>query len=173
METGDWITLAAVIVALLIGVASIVVTLIIRAKDINKNRRVEAKKRDFEIKLKALDDLKTWACEIFEFIVFFKTADGSEAREAGFRSMHLLDEYSALSILINMFDNKNLKDQFKDLRKGLSELNRIMTSEPPQSGKKLTKGKESEVKKVADNIFDQGNAILFELTKEKVKLYKG
>jgi hypothetical protein len=167
----NWTAIATFILAF-IATASIVVTLIIRAKDIKEKRHVETEKRDFEIKLKALDDLKTWACEIFEFIVFFNTADGSEAREAGFRSMHLLDEYSVLSILIKMFDNKNLKDQFKGLRKGLRELNGIMTSEPPQPNKKLIQGKESEVKKVRDNMFDQGTDILFEITKEKVKLYK-
>lgn len=44
MEVGDWITLAAVLVALAIGAASIVATVVIRAKDINRERKKEALK---------------------------------------------------------------------------------------------------------------------------------
>jgi hypothetical protein len=63
METGDWITLAAVIVALVIGVASIVVTLIIRAKDITKNRRIREEDRKLDFKLRLLDEVRDWARE--------------------------------------------------------------------------------------------------------------
>ena len=63
MEVGDWITLSAVIVALFIGVASIVVTFIIRAKDIAENRRVRSKEKQFIFQIDVLNEVRNWAAE--------------------------------------------------------------------------------------------------------------
>jgi hypothetical protein len=167
MNTDTWLAISAgaTFLLALIATASIVVTLIIRAKDI-------AEKKDFEIKAEALDDIKTWVCEISEFIVFLSTAYGSEAREAATRVLRLTDEYGILMILTNMFGNKKLKDLFNDLSKELSKLNKIMTSEPPQSNKKLTEGKENKSRKIMHKMADIGTNLLIEIAKEKVKLYR-
>jgi hypothetical protein len=81
MEVGDWITLAAVIVALGIGVASIVVTLIIRAKDITENRHIREEDRELNFKFRLLDEVRDWAREAVKLGFLYERARNSlEAR---------------------------------------------------------------------------------------------
>ncbi len=58
----NWTAIATLILAL-IATASIIVTLIIRAKDISENRRIRKEDRELNFKLRLLDEVRDWARE--------------------------------------------------------------------------------------------------------------
>ncbi|MGD9117522.1 MAG: hypothetical protein PVJ08_02150, partial [Dehalococcoidia bacterium] len=58
----EWTAIATFALAF-IAAASIVVTFIIRAKDISENRRIRNEDRNLEFRLRLLDEVRDWARE--------------------------------------------------------------------------------------------------------------
>jgi hypothetical protein len=69
----EWTAIATFVLAL-IATASIVVTLIIRAKDIKENRRIRDEDRALDFKLRLLDEVRDWAREAVKLGFFYGRA---------------------------------------------------------------------------------------------------
>ncbi len=172
MTTGEWFLGGTTIFLGLIAVAAIVINVWINKNFIQENRRVETGKKDLEIKARALEDIKTWACEVAQFTIFLAAAYGSEAREAAAQVVHLVNESSILDVLTTMFDNKRLKNLFKDLTLAVMELKNAMISQTPTRDKKMLAGEKEKFEKIVHQVSISVPRLLREISEEKVKLYK-
>jgi hypothetical protein len=69
----EWTAIATFILAF-IAAASIVVTLIIRAKDITKNRHMREEDRELGFKLRLLDEVRDWSREAVKLGFLYERA---------------------------------------------------------------------------------------------------
>jgi hypothetical protein len=77
----EWTAIATFALAF-IAAASIVVTFIIRAKDISENRRIRNEDRNLEFRLRLLDEVRDWAREAVKLGFIYERAKiKSEVRQ--------------------------------------------------------------------------------------------
>lgn len=69
----EWAAIATFVLAV-IAAASIVFTLIIRAKDIKENRRIRDEDRVLDFKLRLLDEVRNWAREAVKLGFLYRRA---------------------------------------------------------------------------------------------------
>jgi hypothetical protein len=82
----DWTAIATFVLAL-IATASIVVTLIIRAKDIAENRRIRDEDRKLNFRLRLLDEVRDWAREAVKLGFLYERARSKSEMRQVFEDM--------------------------------------------------------------------------------------
>jgi hypothetical protein len=82
----EWTAIATFVLAF-IAAASIVATLIIRAKDITKNRRMRKEDKELNFKLRLLDEVRDWAREAVKLGFLYERASSKPEARRVFEDM--------------------------------------------------------------------------------------
>lgn len=167
----NWAAIATLVLAL-IATVSIVVTLIIRTKDIAKNRRIRAQNREFEIKAWALNEIKAYAIEFLDLVFISGTSTDYSRTQWTTRFNCLLFESSAIVNYARLFSTQ-LKKKALTLVDCVTEFNKEITSykeEIPKSGKIFIVDSEKRLK-LRDRVIHDVSEVQKALSKEKIKLY--
>ena len=140
MENINLITLLLAIATFLLAIiatASIVVNVILRSKDLSKNRQIRVENREIEIKAMALNEIKAYTIEFLDLVFISGTSMDYSRTQWGTRFNCLLFESSAIVNYAGLF-SKQLKKKALTLVDCLTEFNKELTSdkeEIPKRGK--------------------------------------
>jgi hypothetical protein len=169
----EWTAIATFILAL-IATASIIVTLIIRAKDSAENHKVRIQTREFEIKTLALNEIKAYTNEFLGLVFISGTSKDYNRTEWTTRFNFLIFERHTIAKYAELFSTE-LKKKVLTLVDCVIEFSEELTShelETSESGKIFVVDSEKRLK-LRDRVINDVIEIQKALAKEKTKLYIG
>ena len=172
MDTYSWNdpVVVATLVLALVATASIVVTFIIRARDIAENRRIRKKDRELEIKARALNDMKSLAMEFQELVFLSGTSVDYDRTQWTTRFSNLLYEYSAIVHYAGLFAIKFQK-KAKYLENCIADFQKELISGKKTGEKEVIFVVNTEKRlKVREKVINSVTELLEAIIKEKLKL---
>jgi len=160
----------ATFILAIISTASIVVTVRLRAKDLSENRRTRAQNRELEIKVMALNDMKSLAFEFQQLVFLAGTGKGYEKRQFGTRYTNMLSEKSAMLKYTALF-SEQLKKKAESLSDCIGDFHKELVSRNIKEDELMFVLDTKERVEIRDRVIKTVDELLDAITKEKIELY--